>query len=81
MSYHKEHCRQRCKERYGVELSNSMMKKIYRKIENGVANFLYNGADRRKAYGVSIDGVRFKVLYDTIDKQLITFLPNGTKND
>jgi len=73
----KNHCKERCLERYGVQLSNRMMKKIGQKIESGIANYLRSGSDLgRKVYGVSLNGTRFRVVYDVRDKKLVSFLPN-----
>lgn len=73
----KKHCKARCRERYGIELSNGMMKKICKKIENGVANYLRRGStNSRKVYGVTLNDIRFRVVYDTFHNVLVTFLPN-----
>jgi hypothetical protein len=78
----KAHCKKRCLERYGVELSNSMMKKITDKIKKGECNRCIQS----KVYFVSLDSYRFRVVYDNTYDRLVTFLPNeqlkgGTANE
>ena len=84
----KKHVKKRAKERYGIDLSNRKIKKIYALINSNEANFLGNGGNHTKRYGVTIDGKRLWVLYDFIDRRLLTVLTNdgtykktkGTKN-
>jgi hypothetical protein len=75
--YHKDHSKKRCKERYGIELTNSKFKKLHQMIDNKICYVVR----RERSTGMTVYGVLFEnksmwILYDNKSKQIITFLPN-----
>ena len=78
--HHKDHIKQRFKERFGIDLTNSKWKAIVNRIKNGNANFLKNSHSGRKVYGVHVDGTYVHVVYDpTVDGIVTTLDMHGEK--
>ena len=77
----KSHCKKRCKERYGIEPSNKMLKFITEKARVGNGYCLGCGRKNgikirnRKVYVIKYEGAQYKIVYDVLHERLITFLP------
>jgi len=70
------HCHARCQERYGVQLTHEMKKRILSDIRDGSATKIKDlGYNNYEAWRVIHKTNTFNVVYEPLSEILVTFLP------
>ena len=73
------HSRRRARERYHIDLTESLHRKIVKEIQSNKALFIRRESLRVSAWVVEVEEKKCLVLYDCNRKSLITFLPREKK--
>lgn len=74
------HARKRAKERYGIQLTKELCRRIIAAIQSSDSNrrkLVVKQSLLRTVFDVPIDGQTFRVVYDTKRHCIATFLPGG----
>ena len=74
----KVHAKKRAEERYGINLTSKLRKRLLQSIseKHRNAKYLYRSKDS-KIYSINVDGTLYRVAYDPIVRTIRTLLPAG----
>jgi hypothetical protein len=69
------HAIQRASERYGVNLSDTDIRRIIKLIQNGESTPVSRRSLRKVTHDVTLDGQLYRAVCDKQRKEIVTFLP------
>ena len=75
----KKHSLRRCRERYGLRLTNEDYRMLVQRIQCNGAKFIERQSNRLTVWETDLpDGQRARIIYDSKSKQIVTALPVST---